>query len=97
MLCGKLCERFSFGNKSYIKDSKQCVQCDLFIVTESASCACCGGGLIACNDSTATATTPDTENQITPIDNKKPFRYVPHGRPMKGKTVADLKKAIANG
>lgn len=50
MVCSKLCKKFSFGNKSYINGSKNCVLCDLFIITESMSCACCGNELIACDE-----------------------------------------------
>lgn len=83
MVCSKMCEKFSFGNKSYIKDSKQCVQCDLFIVTESVVCACCGSGLIACDDSTAATPSNDCEEMIT---EKKSFRYTPRGKTISVKT-----------
>ena len=50
MVCSKLCEKFGFGNKSYINGSKNCMRCDLFLITESMSCACCGDELIICKD-----------------------------------------------
>lgn len=42
MVCSRLCKQLSFGSKLYVKGSKQCVVCDLFIITESEQCACCG-------------------------------------------------------
>ena len=50
MVCSKLCEKFGFGDKSYINGSKNCMRCDLFLITESMNCACCGDELIICKD-----------------------------------------------
>jgi len=50
MVCNRLCKQFEFGSKSYVKGSKQCLMCDLFIITESISCACCGNAL-SCRNS----------------------------------------------
>jgi len=45
MLCNKLCEKLKFGNKAYVKGAKHCLGCNLYIITESALCACCGSPL----------------------------------------------------
>ncbi len=42
MVRNRLCKQLSFGSKSYVKGSKQCVVCDIFLITESELCACCG-------------------------------------------------------
>jgi len=42
MACNGLCKQLLFGGKSHIKGSKQCLMCDIFIITDSELCACCG-------------------------------------------------------
>jgi hypothetical protein len=42
MLCNKLCEKLGFGSKAYVTGAKHCLSCNLYIITDSAFCACCG-------------------------------------------------------
>jgi hypothetical protein len=45
MRCTKLCTDLGFGNKTYVKGAKHCLGCELFIITDSPICACCGSTL----------------------------------------------------
>jgi hypothetical protein len=40
--CKGLCMQWGFGGKSNIKNAMCCVDCRLYVVTESDTCACCG-------------------------------------------------------
>ena len=74
MTCSKLCEKFNIGAKSYIKNSKNCARCDLFIITESLICACCGNELIACNDGIARGPENREWIQVAPTNKKSASR-----------------------
>ena len=45
MPCTRLCKELGFGSKNYVKGARHCLICDLFIITDSAVCACCGSTL----------------------------------------------------
>jgi hypothetical protein len=79
MTCSKLCEKFNIGAKSYINGSKNCVRCDLYIITESTVCACCRNELIACNESAARQPEVKEQMQVAPT-NKKSFSRIPSDR-----------------
>jgi hypothetical protein len=76
MVCSKLCEKFNIGAKSIINGSKNCVRCDLFVITESVVCACCGNELIACNESRAKQPENREQLQVAPT-NRKSFSRMP--------------------
>ena len=46
-LCTGLCSSSGFVNHDYIKGSKYCKECDLYLVTQSFDCACCKNKLEA--------------------------------------------------
>lgn len=45
MPCTRLCKDLGFGSKNHIKGARHCLTCELFIITESVVCACCGSTL----------------------------------------------------
>ena len=45
MSCTELCRIMSFGSSSRTMDAKFCLSCQIFLLTESEKCACCGSAI----------------------------------------------------